>query len=274
MKKFLVIITTLILVLVAGIFVLLAPAIGNLSKAGVVDVNDNLKVFTGGGNSAVYVTPFKSAIIIVDTKFGGASKTLKQYTDSVNPKAKVTIINTHLHADHVGGDSLYPGAEVIMGGGDGVKTGNLADRVIKPGESYVIKIDGDEIIVRNMGVGHSFADMVVYFKNEKLLMTGDLVFNGWHPVLIKQGGADIGKWVKDLEFLQANYDAKTVVPGHGEVSGGNILQEQKEYFEGIKAALTDPEKMKALKEKYKGYNQMPFFTGVDRTAEFMKSTGY
>ena len=270
MKKILAVIGTVILVFIAGLFVIMFPAVNAMSKVGVVDVDSGLKVFTGGGgNSVVYVTPDKGAIVIVDTKMGDGAKKLKAYTDVINPNAKITIINTHAHGDHTGGNKLYPNAEIITGGYENAKQGALQGMLIKVGETYTIKVPDDGIEIRNMGNAHSFADSVVYFRKRKLLLTGDLVFNGWHPVLIKQGGADADKWVKALDYLEKNYDVKTVVPGHGNVAGAKLLEEQKAYFTDIKAALNDTARLKALKEKYKGYFHMPIFSGFDKTAQFL-----
>ncbi len=273
MKKVLAITGLIILILILALFVIMFPAVNAMSKTGVVDIDSGLKIFTGGGgNSAVYVTPDKGAIVIVDTKMGKWAKKLKAYTDSINPNAKVTVINTHAHGDHTGGNKLYPKADFITGGYESSKPGALQGMLIKVGETYTLKVPDDEIEIRNMGNAHSFADSIVYFKKRKLLMTGDLVFNGWHPVLMKLGGADSDKWVKALDYLIKNYDVKTAVPGHGVVSGAKILMDQKAYFDDIKTALNDPAKLKALKEKYKDYMHMPIFTGFDKTAAFIRNS--
>jgi cyclase len=271
MKKALAITGLVIAALIAGLYFVMAPALKAMSKTAVYVADKNLTIITGGGgNSAVYVSPDKSSIIIVDTKMGGGARILKKFTDSINPEAKVTIINTHDHPDHTGGNKFYPNADIITGTCDTAKPGALKGTLIKAGEALVIKTADDIIEVRNMGNAHSFADTTVYFRNRKLLMTGDLVFNKWSPVLRKQGGADVDKWTADLDYLMKNYDIKTAVPGHGEVSDVKILQAQKTYFEEIKAAVNDPVKLAALKEKYAGYNHIPIFTGFDQTVKFIK----
>jgi glyoxylase-like metal-dependent hydrolase (beta-lactamase superfamily II) len=271
MKKFFAVIGLAILVLFAGLFVVMFPAINAMSKFGVVDFDSGLKIFTGGGgNSVVYSAPDKSTVIVIDTKMGGSARKLKAYVDSINPDAKVTVINTHAHPDHTGGNKLFTKAEFITGGYENAKPGVLQGMLIKAGETYTIKVPDDELEIRNMGNAHSFADVIVYFKKRKLLVTGDLVFNGWHPALIKQGGADTDKWVKALDYLQKNFDIKTAVPGHGQVSDAKILQEQKSYFEDIKAAVNNPALLKALNEKYKGYMHIPVMSGFDNTVKFLK----
>ena len=78
MKKVLAITGLIILILILALFVIMFPAVNAMSKTGVVDIDSGLKIFTGGGgNSAVYVTPDKGAIVIVDTKMGDGSKKLK-----------------------------------------------------------------------------------------------------------------------------------------------------------------------------------------------------
>ena len=123
---------------------------------------------------------------------------------------------------------------------------------MKPGEELVIPFGDETVIVRNMGRAHTTNDTVVFLKNRRLLVTGDLVFVDMHPALIRRSGTSVGEWVRVLDDLYARFDAKTLVPGHGPVSDRTAIPAMKEYFVSIRDALGSPEKMDALKEKYKG----------------------
>ena len=99
----------------------------------------------------------------------------------------------------------------------------LPDVALTIGEEHVFSIGDDTIRVRNMGSGHTWNDVIVYFENWKILMTGDLVFDRWHPAVLKPDGANVSKWIDNLNFMINNYDAETVIPGHGSVSQQRFL---------------------------------------------------
>src|SRR5262245_65206050 len=76
-------------------------------------VKDNLYIVTGGrqgggiaGNTTVFVAG--SGVVLVDTKYGGFGKAILDQVKSVTNKPVTTIINTHSHGDHTGGNPDFP----------------------------------------------------------------------------------------------------------------------------------------------------------------------
>src|SRR6478752_2798273 len=80
-------------------------------------VKDNLYVVTGGrglgtqsngvaGNSTVFVAD--SGVVLIDTKFPGLGKPILDQIKTVTSKPVTTIINTHTHGDHTGGNNEFP----------------------------------------------------------------------------------------------------------------------------------------------------------------------
>ena len=98
-------------------------------------------------------------------------------------------------------------------------------------------------------------------------MAGDLIWVHKHPVLI---GSDITLWRRALKILENKYEFHTLVPGHGGFTGKNGVLEMEEYFDLIAAAAGDRHKLTGLREKYKDYNKLPVFSGVDRVAAMIK----
>ncbi len=46
-------------------------------------------------------------------------------------------------------------------------------------------------------------------------MVGDLLFNKYHPVVMRNTGADVSKWMSIIYSIIEKYDIKSIVPGHG-----------------------------------------------------------
>ena len=51
----------------------------------------------------------ESGPVLIDTKYPGLGKAILDQVKSVTPKPITTIINTHTHGDHTGGNSEFPG---------------------------------------------------------------------------------------------------------------------------------------------------------------------
>lgn len=230
-------------------------------------------VLGGGGNSIVLTSEDGKQGIVVDTKMAGAAKKLRKMVTA----SDITVINTHFHRDHLGGNDLYPSAHIIAGAYSQEQWKQMAgknrypDETIQVGQEKVMPFGDETVHVRNMGRAHTWDDVVVYLEKRRMLVAGDILFLGKHPVLFAQGGANIKSWVSVLDTVQKLYDAAgTVVPGHGPVSDKNSFVTMKGYFADAADAAQHPEKQPAFREKYKALSSMPGMSGPDKTIEFVE----
>jgi cyclase len=70
-------------------------------------VSDNLYVLRGGGgNTAAFITA--KGVTLVDAKLPGWGKPILEKLKEITEKPVTTIINTHTHFDHVGGNVEFP----------------------------------------------------------------------------------------------------------------------------------------------------------------------
>ncbi len=227
----------------------------------------------GGGNSIVLTSEDGSKALVVDTKMGGAAKKLR---DAVRAK-DITVVNTHLHRDHTGGNTLYPDAKIISGAYTqeqwkaNANDNRYPDETVKPNEEIVEKVGTETVHIRNMGQAHTWNDIVVYCENRKLLVTGDIVFIAMHPVLFTKTGANVASWVAVLDSLNNRYQVKALVPGHGKVSDQSALLTMMDYFVSIGEAIGSAEKQAVLKQKYRGYFKVPGMSGLEKTLAFIEN---
>ena len=76
-------------------------------------VKDNLFVLRGGGgNTAVFVTA--KGVTLVDTKNPGWGQPLLDKVKTLTDKPVTTVINTHVHYDHVSGNVAMPATAEIV----------------------------------------------------------------------------------------------------------------------------------------------------------------
>lgn len=94
------------------------------------------------------------------------------------------------------------------------------------------------VVVHHFGSGHTDNDLVVHVASENLVITGDLVFHGFHPFFDADGGADIFGWLRALQQVRMLCNERTVVvPGHGPVSDRGCIDRQMKYLTDVVAAV-------------------------------------
>jgi glyoxylase-like metal-dependent hydrolase (beta-lactamase superfamily II) len=274
MKKYLIIAGCAIVVIVCVAGISFRKIYRQFMVIETVHYDPQLSIYLGGGgNSIVLTSEDGSKALVVDTKMG---KTAKKLRDEVKAK-DITVVNTHLHRDHIGGNALYPDAKIISGAympeewKVNANNNRYPDETVKPGEEIVQQIGSETVHIRNMGQAHTWNDVVVYCENRKLLVTGDIVFLATHPVLFTKTGANVASWINVLDSLNNRYQVKTLVPGHGRISDQIALLTMKDYFVSIGEAIGNPEKQAVLEQKYRGYFKVPGMSGLEKTLAFIEN---
>ena len=87
------------------------------------------------------------------------------------------------------------------------------------------------------GGGHTLSDSFLWLADEGIVFTADLVVANGQPWA---GDGDIEQWPVILERI-AELEPKTIVPGHGPVTGPEVIDVMREYVVALKnAAPGDP----------------------------------
>ncbi|PWB53119.1 MAG: hypothetical protein C3F18_07730 [Nitrosomonadales bacterium] len=192
----------------------------------------------------------------------------------LTPKQVTHVINTHHHGDHVLGNSVFQGAEVISSeicremvnktghewialmedlvGHKLPNTRPVPATVTFAGENARAErtIQGVKLLFWIPKGSHTVGDMMVYLPDDKILAGGDILVNRTIPVM---RDAMVKNWLGTLEQVQS-FDARTIVPGHGplmKLEDVNRLERQMARFyagieAGYKKGLSDSETRKTL----------------------------
>src|SRR5512135_294066 len=152
-----------------------------------------------------------------------------------------TLVNTHHHGDHAHGNYLFGGATVV--GHERTREEILRVGLALPNrelwepvewgalefappfltfrDGVTLWADDLRCEVRHVGtVAHSSNDSYVWLPDRSLLFCGDLVFSGGTPYVAM--GSVTGS-IEVLEEVVRPLGARTLVPGHGEVCGPEVL---------------------------------------------------
>ena len=86
-----------------------------------------------------------------------------------------------------------------------------------------------------MGKAHSDGDLTMLIEPDKVLFSGDIIFQGRIPFV---GSADSKKWLETLTRLETD-GLTALVPGHGPVSNkpGNTISLTRNYLAHLRQVM-------------------------------------
>lgn len=91
-------------------------------------------------------------------------------------------------------------------------------------------VEGERRIeIETRGKGHTVSDTFVWLPDDRVLVTGDLCWNGIHPRLNDGFPAEWGRYAQGLVDMGPAH----VIPGHGLPGGPEALEGLPEYFRAI-----------------------------------------
>ena len=202
--------------------------------------------------------------VVVDTC--ATHERTRRFLDAVRAAtgtAPITMaVNTHQHGDHTYGNSVLPRETVIIGH-PAMRAGLLADTIIDgcppvwtpvpdwgPVTKRLPSIAVDDrstvyagsraIELHHPGyAAHTRGDLVAWLPEERILFSGDLIFNGLTP-LVFMGSVSGAR--RSLEWL-ASFEPAVVVPGHGALADATaidgVFDAHDRYYRFVESVAAD-----------------------------------
>jgi glyoxylase-like metal-dependent hydrolase (beta-lactamase superfamily II) len=243
-------------------------------------------------NAGFVVTPI--GVVVIDalgTPSLGAM--LLKHIRNVTDQPIVKVITTHYHADHIYGLQVFKelGAEIIApaGANDYLNAPSAAERLeerrfsldpwvndktylVTPNrvltQSTEFELGGVKLVVTLVGGAHSDGDLTVYVEPDRVLFSGDIIFEGRVAYL---GDANTKRW---LDVLQQMETARLValIPGHGPAAQdpNKAISMTRRYLAYIREVMGEAvESMTAFDEAYAAadwseFKDLPAFKAANR----------
>ena len=216
-------------------------------------VQGNIYMLVGAGGN-ITLSIGKDGILLVDTGLAPMSDKVLAAVRMLSDKPIRYIINTHVHADHTGGNEKIARAGSTIAGGNVVgdigasaqqgatMIGHQAilDRMSVPtgsqpampsaawptdtynGEEKELFFNGEAIQMFHEPAAHTDGDTIVFFRRSDVVSVGDLFVTTSYPIVDVDRGGNIQGVVKalnhilDITIPAEKQEAGTyVIPGHG-----------------------------------------------------------
>lgn len=215
-------------------------------------VRDNVFMVVGaGGNTTVQVG--EDGILIVDTKLEAAGEALLGIVRELSDRPIRYVINTHAHADHIGGNAVIGAAGATIAGGNVFGAIRDADEgaTIVSHENVLLTIasldepppfdgwptstfygrqkdlyfNGEPIEFLHLPSAHTNGDSMVFFRRSDVISAGDVFNTTSYPVIRDGDGGSIDGVLDALNEIiritvpkDKQEGGTMVIPGHGRLT--------------------------------------------------------
>jgi cyclase len=270
-------------------------------KAGdiqILEVRPNLHLLVGPAGSNAVVQSGNEGILVVDTMTAPLADQVVTAIRRVSSRPILQVINTSADADHVGGNEAvrkagdyFNSANTRDGGGASILAfENTLHRMSAdtspypkyawPTESFFVKqkdlfLNGEAVQVLHQPSAHTDGDVLVHFRKQDVLVTGD-VFTPWSYPAVKldQGGTINGliaglNRILEIAVPAFNEEGGTViVPGHGRLCDESDVSDYRDMVTIVRDRVQDMIASKATLEQVKAAKLTVDYDGLYGTSQY------
>ncbi|MGB1110870.1 MAG: MBL fold metallo-hydrolase [Gammaproteobacteria bacterium] len=221
-----------------------------------------------------------------------ANKLLSIIREKTDQPIKKLVVS-HYHADHIYGIQVFKeqGAEVIAPfesntylESDSAASRleerqfsldpwvNECTRLIPPDRAlrgdYAFSLGGIDFKINHLGSAHSTGDLTLFVEQDRVLMSGDVIFEGRVPFV---GDADTKRWLQVLIQMETA-GISALIPGHGPAASApnEAIRNTRRYLAFLRLRMKHAaEELIPFEEAYEEidwseYEDLPAFEAANR----------
>jgi cyclase len=206
--------------------------------------------------------------LLIDTLFDRqlTERMLADMRDAAPAAARIdTLVNTHANGDHCYGNELVGGARIVASGRTAAEMSELPPsafaalleqapnlgevgafflrcfgafdftgiELVLPTETFdgemTLHVGTKEVRLLEVGPAHTRGDTLAFLPADRVLYSGDILFNGGHPIA---WAGPVSNWIGACDRILA-MDVEVIVPGHGPLADKHAVRELRSYFEYV-----------------------------------------
>jgi cyclase len=203
--------------------------------------------------------------LLVDTLYDLhlTEQMLSEMRGAVPAAARIdTLVNTHANGDHCYGNSLVAGARIVASERTAAEMPELPPAAMAalveqapqmgelgafflrcfgsfdfagidlalPQETFTgeltLRVGTREVQLIEVGPAHTRGDTLALLPRERVLFSGDILFNGAHPIA---WAGPVSNWIAACDRI-LSMDLEVIVPGHGPLAAKADVGELRAYF--------------------------------------------
>ena len=235
----------------------------------VLPVQGKVHLIAGaGGNVAVQAG--EDGILLVDSGTEAMSTQVLAAVRGISKGPIRYVLNTHLHADHVGGNAVLAGAGASLGAARALEgaeitahenvllrlskpTGSVAATPYKawPTATYAtdekaFSFNNEAVVLMHQPAAHTDGDTMVFFRGSDVISTGDIMLTTTFPIIDAANGGSLQGIINALNDVlrlavpRANQEGGTViVPGHGRLCEEHEVLEYRDMLVIVRDRVRD-----------------------------------
>lgn len=211
-------------------------------------LSDSVYMLRGQGGN-VGVSDGEDGLFIIDDQVRPVTKELLQAIRKISGKPIKIVVNTHYHADHVGGNEAIGGAGAMIIAHDNIRKRMTTEQVsifmnettlpyakdalplVTFNDRMSLHMNGETVTAYHVPSGHTDGDSIIHFPVSNVIHMGDMFFNGLYPYVDLDAGGSIQGLVAaaDLALSLAD-DSTRIIPGHGPLGVTDDLRNYRDYL--------------------------------------------
>lgn len=223
MRRILAVTLGLVVVALGGLAVYVYTGVQSLE---IRAVTSDVHMLLGWGGNVTVLRSERGAVVVDTMTFRMQGERIREAAEELAGGPVQSVINTHYHSDHTHGNPGFaPGTHVVAtartlehlrtfdaGSWQGESAGTLPNDTFH--DVHEMSLGDKTVRSYHPGRGHTDGDLVTLLVEDRVLVMGDLLFQGRYPNIDLEAGGSVREWIATLDrVLELDFDH--VVPGHG-----------------------------------------------------------